>query len=69
MMKNKAEELAPLDLLLIPFLIYKIKEGQPRVLMTLQMRRLTLVKLHFHMVDREVEDSGNRITEAMMNTN
>ena len=30
MMKNKVEELAPLDPLLIPSLIYKIKEGQPR---------------------------------------
>ena len=47
MMRNKAEELAPLDPLLIPFLIYKIKEGQPWDLMTLQMRRPTLVKLHF----------------------
>ena len=69
MMKNKVDELASLDPLLIPSLIYKIKEGPPRVLTTLQMRRPILVKLHFHMVDREVEDSGNRITEAMMNTN
>ena len=59
MMKNKAEELAPLDPLLIPSLIYKIKEGQAWVLMTLQMRKPTLVKLHFHMVDREVKDNDN----------
>ena len=35
MMKNMVEELAPLDPLLIPFQIYKIKGGQSQDLMTL----------------------------------
>ena len=45
MMKNMAEELAPLDPLLIPFQIYEIKKGQPSDLMTLQMRRPAWVNM------------------------
>ena len=59
MMRNKAEELAPLN----PFLIYKIKESQPHDLMTLKMSRRTLVNLRIHMIAKEVESSDNQTTE------
>ena len=59
MMRNKAEELAPLN----PFLIYEIKESQPHDLMTLKMRRRTLVNLRIHMIAKEVESSDNQTTE------
>ena len=68
MMKNMAEELAPLDLLLIPFQIYKIKGGQSQDLMTIQMRP-TWVNIQIHVVDKEVENSGNQTIEETMNTN
>ena len=41
MMKNLAEELVPLDPLLIQFQVYEIKEGQSQDLRTLQMRSPT----------------------------
>ena len=69
MMKNKADELSLLDPLLISFQTYKIKEGQSQDLMTLQIRRPTWVNLQIHVVDKEVEDSGNQTTEEMTNTN
>ena len=69
MMKNMAEELALLDPLLIPFQIYKIKGGQSQDLMTLQMRRPTLVNMQIHVVDKEVEDNGNQNIEETTNTN
>ena len=69
MMKNMEKELAPLDQLLIPFQIYEIKEGQWQDLMTLQIRRSTWVNMQIHVVDKEVEDSGNQTTEETTNTN
>ena len=69
MMKNMTEELAPLDPFLIPFQIYKIKEGQSQDLMTLQMRRSTWVNMKIHMVDKEVENIGNQTTRETTNTN
>ena len=39
--RNKVEELAPLDPFLILFQIYKIKEGQSQDLMTPKMKRPT----------------------------
>ena len=68
-MRNKVEELAPLDPLLSIFQKYEIKEGKPQDLMTLYMRMLTLVNLRIHMVDKEKEGSGNQTTEATANTN
>ena len=55
--------------ILITFQIYKIKEGQLQDLMTLKMRRPTLVNLRIHMVDKKEEDSGNQTTEETTNTN
>ena len=52
MMKNIAEELAPLYPLLIPLQIYEIKEGQPQNLMTLQMRRLIWMNIQIHVVEK-----------------
>ena len=69
MMRNKVEELASLDPMLITSQIYELKESQLQDLMTLQMRRSTLVNLRIHMVDKEMEDSGNKTTEEMMNKN
>ena len=68
-MKNKVDELAPLDPLLILFQIYEIKEGRSQDFMTLQIRRPTWVNLQIHVVDKEVEDSGNKTTEELTNTN
>ena len=68
MMKNMAEELAPLDSLLIPFQIYKIKGGQSQDLMTIQMRP-TWVNMQIHVIDKEVENSGYQTIEETMNTN
>ena len=64
-MKNVAEELAMLDALLIQFQIYKIKRGQSKDLMILQMRRSTWVNMKIHVVDEEVEDIGNQTTKEM----
>ena len=69
MMRNKAKELALLDPILITFQIYEIKECQLQDLMTLQMRRPALVNLRIHMVDKDVEDSGNQTIEETTNTN
>ena len=69
MMRNKVEELALLDQILIPFQTYKIKEGQSQDIMTLQMRRSTWVNLQIHVVDKEVEGGDNQTTEEMTNTN
>ena len=69
MMRSKAEKLAKLDPILITFQIYIIKEGQLQGLMTLQMRRPTLVYLRIHMVDKDEENNGNQTSEETMNTN
>ena len=69
MMKNMAGEFALLDPLLIPFQIYEIKGCQSQDLMTLQMRRPTLVNMQIHVVDKEVEGNDNQNTEETMNTN
>ena len=66
MMRNKVEELAPLDPFLIPFQIYEIKEVQSQDFMTLQMRRPTL---QVQLVNKEVEGNGNQTIEKMTNTN
>ena len=68
-MRNKAEELAPLDPFLVPFQIYEIKDGQPQDFMTLQMNRLALMNLRIHVIDKEVEGSDNQTTEEPTNTN
>ena len=69
MMRNKVEELVPLDPNLIPFQIYEIKEDQLQDLMTLQIRRPTWVNLQIHVVDKEMEGSDNQTTKETMNTN
>ena len=69
MMRNKVDELAPLDPFLISFQIYKIKEGHSQELVRLQMRRATWMNLQIHVVDKEVEGSGNQTTKDMTNTN
>ena len=68
MMRNKALELALLDLILITFQISEIKEGLLQDLMTLQMRRPTLVNLRIHVVDKDEKDSGNQTSEETTNT-
>ena len=69
MMRNKAEELALLDPILITFRIYEIKKDQLQDLMTLRMRSPTLVNLQIHVVNKEEEKSGNKTTEEMKNIN
>ena len=69
MMRNKAKELALLNPVLITFRIYEIKKDQLHDLMTLQMRRPTLVNLQIHVVDKEEEESGNQTIEEMTNIN
>ena len=67
--RNKSMELALLDPILITFQIYEIKEVRLQDFMTLQMRKLTLVNLRIHVVDREEKDNGNQTTEKTTNTN
>ena len=69
MIRNNAEELALLDPILITFRIYEIKKDQLQDLMTLQMRRPTLVNLQIHVVNKKDEESGNQTTEEITNIN
>ena len=69
MMRNKVDESAPLYPFLISFQIYKIKEGHLQDLVTLQMSKETWMNLQIHVVDKEVEGSGNQTKKETTNTN